>query len=396
MLTEDQLRGLMRDLESDRVERTITTKKFDKFGQAICAFANDLPGHRKPGYLLVGVHDNGSSAGLSITDEILKELGELRASGKLLPVPVLTVERIPLADGSGEVAVVQVLPSDLPPVRFEGRVWIRVGPRKACASEAEERLLIERRVAQARTFDARPCPDATLRDLVPDLFLVNYRLRAFAPEVIEENHRSLEHQLASLRFFDLERGCPTHAGVLLFGAEPRSFLDSAYIQFLRFAGTELEDEVSHSAELSGDLLTILRGLDALLPTQLAHRRTQESLLRERHTSQYPIRAIRELLLNALIHRQYEASGPIRLHWFDDRIELQSPGGLYGEATPENFPERNAYRNPVLAESLKVLGYVERFGRGVRLAQRALQANGNPPAEFKFDPHYVHVVLRGVP
>lgn len=62
MLTTDQLHALMADLESDRVERTTSTNKTDKFGEAICAFANDLPHHRQPGYLMVGVDDNGNES----------------------------------------------------------------------------------------------------------------------------------------------------------------------------------------------------------------------------------------------------------------------------------------------------------------------------------------------
>ena len=77
----------------------------------------------------------------------------------------------------------------------------------------------------------------------------------------------------------------------------------------------------------------------------------------------------------------------------DRIEIQSPGGLFGEASPENFPTRNSYRNPVVAEALKTLGFVNRFGMGVVRAQSALQKNGNPPAEFIFDPGYVQVTVR---
>ncbi len=155
MLTDDQLLTLLADLESDRVERTKSTNKTDKFGEAICAFANDLPGHGRPGYLLIGVNDDGSLSGLKVTDELLKNLGAIRSDGNVLPQPVMSVAQFCL-DG-GEVAVVEVLPSDLPPVRYKGRVWIRVGLRKAPANEQEERILSERRVASARSFDARPC-----------------------------------------------------------------------------------------------------------------------------------------------------------------------------------------------------------------------------------------------
>lgn len=106
-----------------------------------------------------------------------------------------------------------------------------------------------------------------------------------------------------------------------------------------------------------------------------------SALREKSRTPYPVWAVRELLMNAVMHRDYESNSPVRFYWFSDRIEIQNPGGLYGEATPENFPNQNAYRNPKIAEALKVLGYVNRFGRGIARVQAGLQENGNPPATF---------------
>ena len=151
MLTADQLRTLMATPESDRVEKTTSTRNTDKFGEAICAFANDFPGHRQPGYLLVGVDDNGQTSGLVVTDEVLRVLGDLRSNVNLEPLPAMTVEKYAL-DG-GDVAVVEVRPSDLPPVRYKGRVWIRIGPSRRGANQQEERILTERRTALQKTFD---------------------------------------------------------------------------------------------------------------------------------------------------------------------------------------------------------------------------------------------------
>ena len=190
MLTTDQLRALMADLESDRVEKTISTKNTDKFGEAICAFGNDFPGHRQPGYLLVGVNDDRQLGGLVVNDEILRKLGDLRSNVNLEPLPVMTVQKYAM-DG-GDVAVVEVMPSDLPPVRYKGRVWIRIGPSRRRANQQEERILSERRVALQRTFDARPCRGCTTGDLLLDLFLVGYLPSAVAREVIEENERDLD------------------------------------------------------------------------------------------------------------------------------------------------------------------------------------------------------------
>jgi ATP-dependent DNA helicase RecG len=391
MIREDELLKLLAQGEADRIERTTSIKDTDKFSEAVTAFANDLPNHGLPGYLVVGVNDDGAPSGLTVTDQLLQNLGALRSDGNIQPLPSLNVAKFSLP--GGEVAVVEVLPSDLPPVRYKGRVCIRVGPRKGVASQQDERILTEKRIAKARTFDALPCLGSSLGALVTDLFLTTYLNQAVAPEVIAENNRDLVTQLASLRFYDLMRQCPTNAGILLFGKNPLQWLAGAYIQFLRLESTSLAGDVLLEKSLSGDLLTVLRELESLVDLHIESRPVAVSALRERQVVNFPRVALRELLMNAVLHRSYESTAPIRFYWFSDRVEIQSPGGLYGEASPENFPNQNSYRNPVLAEAMKALGFVNRFGRRVLRAQEALKENGNGPAEFQFDANYVLAVIR---
>jgi ATP-dependent DNA helicase RecG len=301
------------------------------------------------------------------------------------------VEKIETAQG--QVALVTVQPSALPPVRYDGRVCIRVGPRRGHATEQEENRLIERRVSRARTFDARPCLGSSQDDLSLPLFLIDYRQQVIAPEVIAENHRTVNQQLASLRFFDLGTNGPTNAGILLFGLDIRRWLPGAYVQFLRVQGTDLAAPVLNDREVYGDLLTALRELDALVDAQLTQAPAPETTLREHAVEAFPRVAVRELLMNAVMHRDYSSTAPLRLTWLEDRLEIQSPGGLYGEASPENFPRQTSYRNPVVAEAMKALGYVNRYGRGVLRAQEALKRNGSPPAEFQFDAGFVLAIIR---
>ena len=136
------------------------------------------------------------------------------------------------------------------------------------------------------------------------------------------------------------------------------------------------------------MLTVLRELDALVDANIQQYPVTESALRERNVESFPRVAVREFLMNAVMHRDYSSTAPLRMLLLDDRFEIQSPGGLYGEASPENFPTQTSYRNPVLAEALKALGYVNRYGRGVLRAQDALKKNGSRPAEFRFDAGYV--------
>jgi len=145
MITKDEIQELLHSTETYRVERTTSTGDMDKFQEAICAFANDLPNSRKNGYLILGAYDNGTLSGLKVTDDLLKKIAAIRSNGNILPIPVMSVDRFQFPEG--DLLVAEVSPSDLPPVRYRGRTFIRIGPRRDIATEAEERILAERRMS---------------------------------------------------------------------------------------------------------------------------------------------------------------------------------------------------------------------------------------------------------
>ena len=116
MITKEEIRALLNDIENDRVERTISTTNTDKFGQAICAFANDLPDHRLSGYLFLGVEDDGTVNGLNVTDELLKNIAAIRTDGNIQPQPSMIVEKVSMDEG--DIVMVKVEPSVFPPVRY--------------------------------------------------------------------------------------------------------------------------------------------------------------------------------------------------------------------------------------------------------------------------------------
>lgn len=114
---------------------------------------------------------------------------------------------------------------------------------------------------------------------------------------------------------------------------------------------------------------------------VTQRPVPETLFREKTVVNYPQAALRELCMNASMHRDYQSNMPIRLYQFDDHIEIMNAGGLYGEARPENFPLVNDYRNPIIAEAMKGMKYLNMFNQGVRRVQEWLRKNGNGKAEF---------------
>lgn len=390
-MTDLELEELFRNIESDRVERKASLSDTSKVRQAICAFANDLPNYRQAGVVFVGVNDNGTCANLVITDELLRTLSDMRSDGNILPFPVLTVRKI-IVDGC-EIAAVIVEPSDSPPLRFNGRVWIRVGPRRASATTEEERRLNEKRRAGDLPFDLRPMPSASLDDLNLTFFEREYLPAALAPEVLEENQRPIQQQLVSLRLATLDL-TPTVLGILAIGRDPRQYIPGAYVQFLRIDGIELGDPASPK-EISGSLLDVLRILDEVLIANLSTEVDITSNAVESRSPEYPIASLQQLVRNAILHRSYESTNaPVRIYWFRDRIEIHNPGSLFGQVDRQNFGTGvTDYRNPHLAEAIKNLGYVQRFGFGIALARRALAQNGNPPPEFAIEDTYFAVTVR---
>jgi len=391
MLTDAELEALFRNMESDRVERKATFSSPEKVSQAICAFANDLPNHGKPGVIFIGVNDDGSSAGIDIDDDLLLRLAGLKKEGHILPVPTIVVQKRVL--GGHDVAVIIVPPSYNPPVRYKGTVWIRVGPSRNLATAEEEKRLSEKRRAGDLPFDHHPVVGATLDDLDLDRFEREYLPNAVAADVLEANHRPLQQKLKSLRLLTRDDS-PTVASILTLGKDPLQWIPGSYVQFLRFDGENLTDPIRHQREISGTIGDIARQVEEVLTANISVATDITSDAMEARQPDYPLPALQQIFRNAIMHRTYETSNaPIRAYWFSDRIEIHSPGGLYGHVTPENFSTGvTDYRNPLVAEGMKVLGYVQRFGVGIPIARQFLERNGNPPPVFTFQPNTVLVTI----
>ncbi len=392
MIDSSQLKELLQDIESDRIEMTQSVSDTGKVCRAICAFANDFPDHRIPGYLIVGVDGCGKPVGAAVTDQLLLTLAAHRDNGQIIPQPMMNVAKLEIH--GKDVGVVEVFPSTLPPVRYKGVTYIRTGPRQSIATSEEERRLSERRVDRARTWDARACPEGTLDDLSLDLFELTYLPNAVAREVLAENDRTTKEQLAALRFWDTRSDHPTNAAILLFAKDSLSFFPGAYVQYVRYDGPSLADDVLDESRFSGDLLFMMRELDQLANRIAKSRPVRQDSLADATFYAFPPIALHELFMNAVIHRNYEESTtPIMIYEFGDRLEIHNPGALFGDLTKTLFPHGTAYRNPVVAEAAKTLGFVNRFGRGIAIAESELKRNGNPPIDFDIGDNHLAAIVR---
>lgn len=184
----------------------------------------------------------------------------------------MQVYKVALPDG--DIGVVEVQPSKLPPVRFRGRIYIRVGARKAIANDEEERILLERREFNTPNFESEPCLNATIEDLDLELFRKTLLPAMVDAKEIQKDKRPIEVQLASLGLFYLPYNCPTNAGILLIGNNPTRFIPSASIQYVQFEGLTKGTKVLNERLFKENLLTELHNLEQFAEFTLERKRPE--------------------------------------------------------------------------------------------------------------------------
>jgi ATP-dependent DNA helicase RecG len=257
-------------------------------------------------------------------------------------------------------------------------------------------ILNEKRRYRDQPWDLHPVSSAAIEDLSRGYFEDEYLPKVFAPDILKENNRSYEERLASCKMIvSTDDTTPTVLGLLAIGKKPQDLIYGGYIQFVRFNGDKLSDLVIDEEKIDG------RFIDMILHTEYklkAHNRTKVDTSDgpEKLTFDYPHRAFQQILYNAVMHRNYEGTNsPVRVYWYNDRVEITNPGGPFGEVTIENFgkPGKNDYRNPNIAGVFKSLGYVQRYGTGIQITRDEMFRNGNPPPEFDVDQSFVVCRLR---
>jgi ATP-dependent DNA helicase RecG len=195
-----------------------------------------------------------------------------------------------------------------------------------------------------------------------------------------------------------EEGTPTVTGLLLFGYEPQAYLPHSGLIVVRFAGTEPRGPgglpgYSRREEMIGPLPRLIEAAWRVIWEEMRVAAVVKGLVRE-EKGEYPSFAVREALVNAVCHRDYQLTGRrIEIRMFDDRMEVISPGGLPGYITVDNIVEEHFSRNPRLVHGLFQWGFIEELGLGVdRMIEDMVNA-GHPAPEFKDAPYAFTVTLK---
>lgn len=186
---------------------------------------------------------------------------------------------------------------------------------------------------------------------------------------------------------------PTVAGLLSFGLCPQLFRPEWGLSAIRVQGLSIADPVIAHEDFEGSVASLLQqGLDFV---QSHSQSVPELLGPSTSREEFPIAAVREILVNALVHRDLRLPGRVGLRIFNDRLEVSSPGGPPAPLPLAELAQRGGLslpRNPLLAAVSRGLGLVEQVGRGLPLARSSVSAGTAEAIQFQTSHHEVMVSL----
>ena len=246
-------------------------------------------------------------------------------------------------------------------------------------------------------FDATPCGGATLSDL-DSAWMARFvhgarRIRQFALPEGTPPEPLLEH----LKL--LNRGRLTNAAILLFGDRPQRFLLSSEIKCAHFHGTEVEKPIPSYQVYQGTVFEMVdQAVDFVLSKVNRAIGTRSASAQAPRTYEIPEEVVTEAIVNAVAHRDYTSNGSVQVMLFADRLEVWNPGSLPPPLTFEKLrgPHASVPANPLLAESMYLVSYIERMGTGTLDMIRRCVAAGLPEPEFTLTDVFVARVWRPGP
>jgi ATP-dependent DNA helicase RecG len=362
----------------------LPTVDIDRMAECLIAFANS-----DGGAILVGVDESGV-IDTSLMQEEIEDALRL-ALARCRPGVRTQWQRCE-AKGGEAIAIHVPRSTDLHSLT-DGRVLVRNGAENRPLGGAEISHLAATK--SSNDFELEHVPGCTFDDLDPEM-IAEYRVKR-----AERQRRPITVDDASLLIGAgalTEDGAPTVTGMLLFGREPQAFLPHSGLIVVRFAGTEPRGPgglpgYSRREEIVGPLPRLIEAAWQVIWEEMRVAAVVKGLVRE-EKSEYPTFAVREALVNAVCHRDYQVSGRrIEVRLFDDRMEVVSPGGLPGYITVDNIVEEHFSRNPRLVHGLFQWGFIEELGLGVdRMIEDMVNAGHSPP-EFRDAPYAFAVILK---
>jgi len=380
------LKELIAKGESETLEFKKSLSEWREIVETVSAFSNT-----KGGTIVVGIGDDGKIHGVAIGKSTIEDLtNKILTNTEPKIYPEITTATL---EEKGVIVIkVEKFPYDV--VLAFGRPFKRVGKSTVRMSKDEYKKSILEIHKRELYFDGQILEEADIRDIDED------KLRSFVRKAKERRNLDIEETddiLNILRKLKLLKGdALTNAGILLFGKNPQEFFHQASIKCIRFKGTDVAGEMLDFKEIESDLFTEVEEVEKLIFNNISLRAwIEEGKIERQERWEYPPKALREAIVNAIVHRDYRIPSKIQIRIFDDRIEFWNPGRLPEGWTVETLKEEHTSEpfNPLIARIFFWVGYVEEVGTGTNKMIRWCKEWGLPEPEFKIKQNNIVVIFR---
>ncbi len=380
------LKDLIHKGESDTIEFKKSVSEWKEIVETVSAFSNT-----KGGIIIVGVGNNGKIYGINIGKNTIEDLTNkvlTNTDPKIYPeIRVSTIE-----DKKVIVIKAEKFPYDV--VFAFGRPLERVGRSTVRMSKDEYKKRILEIHKKEIYFDGQILDEVTIRDIDED------NLSVFIKKAKEKRGLGIEETesvLGILRKLKLMKGDSlTNAALLLFGKNPQQYFPQASVKCIRFKGIDVTEEMLDFKEIESDLFTEVAEVERFIFNNISLRAwIEEGKIERQEKWEYPPKALREAVVNAIVHRDYRVPSKIQIRIFDDRIEFWNPGRLPEGWTTETLKKEHISKpfNPLLARIFFWIGYVEEVGTGTNKIVRWCKEWGLPEPEFEIRENNMVVIFR---
>ena len=380
------LKKIISQGESETVEFKKSPSESKEIIKTISAFANT-----KGGRIFVGVSNYGKVLGVEIGKDTVERLANQITQNTDSKVhPHIIIEKI----NDKQVIIVKVKESSDHLVLAFGRPYKRIGKSTLRMSKDEyERLILEKHKDKLY-FDSQICKEATIKDIDKE------KIKWFLKKVKAERNLNIDYSTSSVealkRLNLLIDNKPTNAAILMFGKNPQRFFIQSEIRCARFKGIKAVKPFIDMKVINGSIYEQIDQAEKFILFNIKKAAWIEPGKIERQEKwEYPPDAIREAIINAIAHRDYNSSANVHISIFDDRVEIWNPGKLPPPLTPKDLKEehKSIPVNPSLANLLFLIKYIERWGTGTNDIIKWCREEGLPEPIFKEVTGGFAVILR---
>jgi len=360
--TKKELSLILQEGEGYRIEFKESAVHLDR---EMAAFANGSGGR-----IFIGVTDSGVVKGIEITNKVKSQIQDI-ANNCEPPIKILF-------DEIDEVLIVEVREGADKPYKCSSGFYNRIGPNSQKLGRQE---IIEFMKAESKIkFDEMINPHFSYKKDFDEAKFKKFLALAGISKVI-----SNENILKNLGVAEISEGKTflTNTGILFFAKNLADLYFHTVVTCVLYKGT-IKLDVIDKKDFNEDIVSNIDETMMFLKRHLNLRYEFDGGLQRIEVPELPYEALREAVINAVIHRDYfEKGANVMVEIFDDRVDITSPGGLVKGLKPEEFGTKSMLRNPNIANILQRIKYIEKMGTGINRMQNFMKSSGMKPIKFEF-------------